>query len=50
MLMGHTTNTANWLKHQAFIPLGMMLMAAAELKVDAAPMGGFNPAGFDEVL
>lgn len=50
MLMGHTESTANRLKHQVFIPLGMMLMAAAELEVDAAPMGGFNPAGFDEVL
>lgn len=28
----------------------MMLLAAAELKVDASPMGGFNHAGFDEVL
>lgn len=50
MLMGMTSSTANWLKHQVFIPLGMMMLAAAELHVDASPIGGFNPAGIDEAL
>ena len=35
---------------QAFIGLGFGLAAAAELKVDSSPMGGFNPAAFDEIL
>ena len=35
---------------QAFIGLGFGLAAAAELKVDATPMGGFNPVAFDEIL
>jgi nitroreductase / dihydropteridine reductase len=35
---------------QAFIGLGFGLAAAAELKVDSTPMGGFNPAQFDEIL
>ncbi len=35
---------------QAFIGLGFGLAAAAELKVDSSPMGGFNPAQFDEIL
>ena len=35
---------------QAFIGLGFGLAAAAELNVDASPMGGFNPAQFDEIL
>ena len=35
---------------QAFIGLGFGLAAAAELQVDCSPMGGFNPAQFDEIL
>jgi nitroreductase / dihydropteridine reductase len=35
---------------QAFIGLGFGLAAAAELKVDSSPMGGFNPAQVDEIL
>jgi len=35
---------------QAFIGLGFGLAAAAELKVDSSPMGGFNPAAVDEIL
>ncbi len=35
---------------QAFIGLGFGLAAAAELKVDSSPMGGFNPTQFDEIL
>ena len=35
---------------QAFIGLGFGLAAAAELQVDSSPMGGFNPAQFDEIL
>lgn len=35
---------------QAFIGFGLGIAAAAELKVDATPMGGFNPAAFDEIL
>lgn len=35
---------------QAFIGLGFGLAAAAELQIDCSPMGGFNPAQFDEIL
>ncbi len=35
---------------QAFIGLGFALAAAAELQIDASPMGGFDPAKFDEIL
>lgn len=35
---------------QAYIALGIALVAAAELKVDATPMEGFNPAKVDEIL
>lgn len=35
---------------QAYIALGFGLVAAAELKIDATPMEGFDPAALDEVL
>ncbi|MEJ7559609.1 MAG: nitroreductase family protein [Pedobacter sp.] len=41
---------AIWSSKQAYIGLGTALIAAAELKVDATPMEGFDPKLFDEVL
>jgi nitroreductase/dihydropteridine reductase len=41
---------AIWSGKQAYIGLGTALIAAAELKVDATPMEGFDPKVFDEVL
>lgn len=41
---------AIWSSKQAYIGLGTALIAAAELKVDATPMEGFNPELFDDVL
>lgn len=35
---------------QAYIALGTALVAAAEMKVDATPMEGFDPAKVDEIL
>lgn len=35
---------------QAYIALGFGLLAAAEQKVDATPMEGFDPAAVDEIL
>ena len=39
-----------WSNKQAYIGLGTALIAAAELKVDATPMEGFDPNLFDDVL
>lgn len=39
-----------WATKQAYIALGTALIAAAEQKVDATPMEGFNPAEFDKIL
>ncbi|MCT4326185.1 nitroreductase family protein [Elizabethkingia anophelis] len=39
-----------WSSKQAYIGLGTALIAAAELKVDATPMEGYDPKLFDEVL
>jgi nitroreductase len=39
-----------WAQKQAYIALGTMMAAAAELKIDGCPMEGFEATGFDEVL
>lgn len=39
-----------WSQRQSYIPLGTLLVAAADKKVDACPMEGFNPDAFDEIL
>lgn len=39
-----------WSAKQAYIGLGTALIAAAELKVDATPMEGFDPELFNNVL
>jgi len=41
---------AVWSAKQAYIGLGTALIAAAELKVDATPMEGFDPELFNKVL
>jgi nitroreductase/dihydropteridine reductase len=41
---------AIWSDKQAYIGLGTALIAAAELKVDATPMEGFDPQLFDDVI
>lgn len=41
---------AIWSSKQAYIGLGTALIAAAELKVDATPMEGFDPEVFNNVL
>jgi nitroreductase/dihydropteridine reductase len=40
----------NWAARQSYIALGTALIAAANEKVDATPMEGFNNATFDEIL
>ena len=46
------TDEANftWAARQAYIALGTALIAAADLKVDATPMEGFDADKFDELL
>jgi nitroreductase / dihydropteridine reductase len=39
-----------WAAKQAYIALGTALIAAAEQKVDACPMEGFDTSKFDEIL
>lgn len=39
-----------WNQKQVYIALGMLLLAAAEKKIDTCPMEGFVPAEFDRIL
>ena len=41
---------ANWAEHQAYLALGNALQAAAELKIDACPMEGYQPEEFNKIL
>ncbi|MFI5158624.1 MAG: NAD(P)H-dependent oxidoreductase [Sphingobacteriales bacterium] len=40
----------NWSTKQAYIALGVLLTAAAEMSIDACPMEGFDAGKFDEIL
>lgn len=40
----------SWAKSQAFISLGMVMSAAAELKIDSCPMEGFVPDNYQTKL
>ena len=40
----------NWAAKQAYIALGNLLSAAANLKIDTCPMEGFDSDKFDEIL
>jgi nitroreductase/dihydropteridine reductase len=40
----------HWMEKQTYLALGMSLMAAASLGIDAAPLEGFNSRSIDEEL
>jgi nitroreductase len=55
MLQGFVDRTTpekffDWSRRQAYISLGMLLLAAAQLEVDAAPMEGFDATKVTEIL
>jgi len=39
-----------WMEKQTYLALGILLMGAAQLKLDAAPMEGFDSAALDREL
>lgn len=43
-------DAVEWLRRQAYIPLGIMMTAASLLKVDTCPMEGFDNKKVDEIL
>lgn len=44
------TQKQNWLERQPYIALANLLMACAELKIDACPMEGFELEKYNEIL
>ena len=51
MISGLPVDAKNtWTAKQTYLALGNLLNAAAELKIDATPMEGFNAAAFNEIL
>lgn len=40
----------HWMEKQVYLALGMLLLAAATLNIDATPMEGFDPVALDTVL
>jgi nitroreductase / dihydropteridine reductase len=51
MVMGMSAEQQqNWSAKQAYIAFGLALAAAAEQKIDACPMEGFDAAQFDKIL
>lgn len=39
-----------WTAKQTYIALGSLLATAAELRIDACPMEGFDPEGYNKIL
>jgi len=55
MLQGFVDKTEpdkffDWSRRQAYISLGVLLLAAAQLEVDTAPMEGFEPEKVNQIL
>ncbi len=55
MLQGFVDKTEpskffDWSRRQAYISLGVLLSVAAQLKVDTAPMEGFEPDKVNQIL
>ena len=55
MIMGNVNRLTEdqriaWSNKQAYIALGVLLTAAAEMGIDACPMEGFSAAQFDTIL
>ena len=42
--------TREWTAKQCYISLGMLMQTCAQLRIDATPMEGFDPEGYDEIL
>ena len=40
----------DWSRRQAYISLGILLLTAAQLEIDAAPMEGFDPEKVNSIL
>jgi len=45
-----TEERISWAQKQAYIAVGVLTAAAADLHIDTCTMEGFSPAAFDEIL
>lgn len=45
-----TEENISWASKQAYIGLGVLSAAAADMQIDTCSMEGFSPAAFDEIL
>ncbi len=45
-----TSSRFNWAKSQAYIGLGFVMAAAAEMRIDSCPMEGIVPDKYQEIL
>lgn len=43
-------DVAAWTTRQAYLALGFLMSACAELEIDSCPMEGFEPDRYDEIL
>lgn len=51
LVEGPRAKTAGeWAKRQVYLALGVFLTSAAAIGIDACPMEGFDPAGYDRIL
>jgi len=55
MLQGFVDRTKpseffDWSRRQAYISLGILLLTAAQLEIDSAPMEGFDPEKVNQIL
>ncbi len=50
MILDKNFDVFKWTSKQCYIALGFFLSSAATLGIDACPMEGFDPAGYDQVL
>lgn len=50
MLSFSIDQKATWAQKQAYITLGVLVDACAQLRIDATPIEGFNVLGYDNVL
>jgi len=44
------TTRSSWFAKQAYISMGTVISAAAELRIDTCPMEGFDPTQYAEIL
>ncbi|MBC6366822.1 NAD(P)H-dependent oxidoreductase [Algoriphagus sp. AK58] len=44
------TNRKSWMEKQCYLAMSTLLMACAELKIDACPMEGFEKERYDSIL